>query len=165
MDEFTRIQTFIRVVEAGSFSAAARDVSSTSSVARQVKALEDELGVRLLNRSTRSLSLTDAGRSFYSRVTAISKDLRVAKAEVKSLHDEVKGPLRVSLRVGAGTPVIVPALPRLLARYPELMLDISLSDEKKNLVTTGIDVAVWLGESPYSDVVARRLSRSRRIVC
>src|SRR5437899_1763512 len=165
MDEFTRIRTFIKVVEAGSFSAAARDVSSTSSVARQVNALEDELGVRLLQRSTRSLALTDAGRRFYERVTSIATDLNHAKAEVKSLHDDVKGRLRVQLRVATGTTVVVPALPRLLAQHPELSLDISLSDERRDLIANDIDVAVWLGDLPDSEIVARRLSPNRRIVC
>ena len=74
MDDFSRIKTFIKVVEAGSFSAAARDASSISSVARQVKSLEDELGIRLLNRSTRSLSLTEVGRRFYDSSKAIASD-------------------------------------------------------------------------------------------
>ena len=165
MDQFTRIRIFIKVVEAGSFSAAARDVSSTSSVARQVNALEDELGVRLLQRSTRSLALTDAGRRFYERVTSIATDLNHAKAEVKSLHDDVKGRLRVQLRVATGTTVVVPALPRLLAQHPELSLDISLSDERRDLIANDIDVAVWLGDLPDSEIVARRLSPNRRIVC
>ena len=165
MDEFTRIRTFIKVVEAGSFSAAARDVSSISSVARQVKSLEDELGVRLLHRSTRSLSLTDAGRRFYDRVTAISHDLNTALSEAKSLQEDVKGVLRVSLRVTAGMLVVIPALPRLLAQYPELELDITLSDERRDLIANNIDVAVWLGDLPDAEIVARRLSPSRRIVC
>ncbi len=165
MDDFTRIRTFIRVVEAGSFSAAARDVSSTSSVARQVKSLEDELGVRLLNRSTRSLSLTDAGRRFYDRVTAIAHELNSAKFEAQSFKDEVKGPLRVSLRTTAGTTVVVPALPKFLAQHPELELEILLSDERLDLIANNIDVAMWLGELPDSDIVARRLSPSQRIVC
>jgi DNA-binding transcriptional LysR family regulator len=164
MDEFGRIRTFIKVVEAGSFSAAARDVSSISSVARQVKSLEDELGVRLLNRNTRSLSLTDAGRRFYERVTAIAHDLSSVKSEVKSLQEEVKGVLRVALRVAAGA-VVVPALPRLLARYPELVVDIALTDERRDLIASNIDIAMWMGELPDSDVVARQLSPSRRIVC
>src|SRR5206468_4551475 len=139
MDEFTRIRTFMKVVEAGSFSAAARDVSSTSSVARQVKSLEDELGVRLLNRSTRSLSLTDAGRRFHERVSAIANDLDNATSEAKSLQEEVKGVLRVCLRVTAGTTVVVPALPELLARYPELQLEITLDDERRDLIANNID--------------------------
>lgn len=165
MDEFTRIRTFIRVVEAGSFSAAARDLSSISSVARQVKALEDELGVRLLNRSTRSLSLTEPGRLFYERACAIANDLSNAKSEVKSLQDSVKGVLRVSVRVSAGTTTIVPALPAFMARYPELTIDLTLSDERRDLVANNIDVAVWMGHLPDSEIVARRLSPSRRIVC
>src|SRR5206468_10933870 len=86
MDEFTRVRTFIKVVETGSFSAAARDVSAISSVARQVKSLEDELGVRLLNRSTRNLSLTDSGRCFYERAVAIAHALDSAILEVKALQ-------------------------------------------------------------------------------
>lgn len=165
MDEFTRIQTFIRVVEAGSFSAAARDVSSTSSVARQVKSLEDELGVRLLNRSTRSLSLTEPGRRFYERAIAIANDLGNAKSEAKSFQESVKGVLRLSIRVSAGTTMIVPALPDFMARYPDLSLDIALTDERRDLVANNIDVAVWMGHLPDSEIVARRLSPSQRIVC
>lgn len=165
MDEFTRIRTFIKVVETGSFSAAARDVSSISSVARQVKSLEDELGVRLLNRSTRSLSLTDSGRHFYERAVAIAHDLDSTLSQVKSLQEEVKGLLRVSLRVAAATTVVVPALPRLLAQYPELQVDISLNDERPELTANNIDVAMWLGEVHDAGIVARPLSASRRIVC
>lgn len=165
MEEFTRIKTFIKAVEAGSFSAAARDVSSISSVARQVKSLEEELGVRLLNRSSRNLSLTDAGRRFYERATVIVRELSNAMSEAKSLQEDVKGLLRVSLRVSAGTTVVVPALPRLLTLYPELSLDISLVDERRDLIADNIDVAMWLGDLPNADIVARRLSPSRRIVC
>ena len=109
MDDFTRIKTFIKVVEAGSFSAAARDETSVSTVARQVKSLEDELGVRLLNRSTRRLALTDTGRRFYERVCTIEQELRKAKSEVSSMEENVKGLLRVQLRVTAGTTIVVPA--------------------------------------------------------
>ncbi len=165
MDEFTRIQTFIRVVKAGSFSAAARDVASISSVARQVKALEDDLGVRLLNRSTRSLSLTEPGRLFYERACGIADDLSNARSEAQSFQDNAKGLLRVSLRVSTGTTVVVPALPAFLAKYPEITLDISLTDERRDLVSNNIDVAVWMGHLPDSEIVARRLSPSQRIVC
>jgi DNA-binding transcriptional LysR family regulator len=165
MDEFTRIKTFIKVVESGSFSAAARDLSSiVSSVARQVKALEDELGARLLHRSTRSLSLTDTGRRFYERVTTIANDLENAKAEVNSMQEEVKGLLRASLRITAGTNVVVPALPSFLAQYPELELDIRLTDERCDLIANNIDVALWVGPLPDMEIVARRLSPARRIV-
>jgi DNA-binding transcriptional LysR family regulator len=165
IDEFARIKTFIKVVESGSFSAAARDVASVSTVTRQVTSLESELGVRLLNRNTRRLALTDAGRRFYERVAAIALDLKTAKSEVSSLEEGVRGVLRASLRVTAGTTVVVPALPKLLVRYPELELDITLTDERRDLIANNIDVALWLGDLPNSDLVARRLSRSGRIVC
>jgi DNA-binding transcriptional LysR family regulator len=165
MDDFTRIRTFIKVVEAGSFSAAARDSQSISAIARQVKALEDELGVRLLNRSTRSLALTDTGKRFYERVTAISADLNKAKSEAVSEHEGVHGSLRVALRVTAGTTVVVPALPKFLAKYPEIELDVTLTDERRDLISNHIDVALWLGPLPEADIVARRLSPARRIVC
>jgi DNA-binding transcriptional LysR family regulator len=166
MDDFTRIETFIKVAEVGSFSAAARATnSSISSVARQVQSLEEELGIRLLNRSTRSLSLTEPGRLFYERVGAIAKDLSNAKSEATSFQDSVKGVLRILLRVSTGTTIIIPALPSLLNQYPELSFDISLSDERLDLVANNIDVAVWMGHIPDSEIVARRLSPSRRIVC
>ena len=165
MDELTLIRTFINVVKAGSFSAAARHRSSISSVVRQVNALEDKLGLRLLNRSTRSLSLTDAGRLFFERGTKIVDDLSNAVSEAKSLKEEVKGPLKVTLRVTAGTTVVVPALAKLLRQYPELSIDISLTDERRDLVANGIDVAMWLGELTDSSLIARRLSPTRRIVC
>jgi DNA-binding transcriptional LysR family regulator len=165
MDDFARIQTFIKVVEAGSFSAAARLDSSVSSVARQVKSLEDELGVRLINRSTRRLSLTEPGTLFYERARSIAAALSNAKREASSFQDKVKGVLRVSLRVSTGTTVIVPALPDFLRQHPELSLDVMLTDERMDLVADNIDVAVWIGSLPDSEIVARRLSPSKRIVC
>jgi DNA-binding transcriptional LysR family regulator len=165
MDELTRIRTFMRVVQAGSFSAAARNLSSVSSVARQVKALEDEFGTRLLNRNTRRLSLTEAGRHLYERSTTLVAGLDGVKSELKALHEDVKGTLRVSLRVSVGTTVVVPALPRLLQQYPDLALDIVLTDERKDLIASSIDVAVWMGALPDSELVAKRLSPTRRLLC
>lgn len=166
MDELTQIYTFINVVEAQSFSAAARQQSvSISTVARQVKLLEDQLGVRLLNRSTRSLSLTEPGRLFHERVCAISNDLNKAKSEVKSFQKDVRGVLRVALRVSTGTTIVVPALPAFLEQYPDLSVEVSLTDERQDLVANDVDVAVWMGDMPDSEFVARRLSPSQRVVC
>jgi DNA-binding transcriptional LysR family regulator len=165
VDELSQIRTFIRVVEAGSFSAAARHTSSVSSVARQVKALEDDLGARLLNRNSRRLSLTEAGRRLYERASAIVAELDTVKSEVKSLQEEVKGVLRVSLRPSAGTTMVIPALPALLAQYPELVVDVILTDERRDLIANNIDVAMWLGVLPDADIIARRLTPTRRIVC
>jgi DNA-binding transcriptional LysR family regulator len=165
MSELNRIQTFIKVVEAGSFSAAARHTLSVSAVARQVKSLENELGVRLLNRSTRSLSLTEPGEVFYRRVRAIANDLSQAISEAKSFQADVKGTLRVSLRVAAGTTVVIPALPTFLDRHPELSVEVILTDERLDLISNNIDVAVWMGDLADSELIARLLNSSKRVVC
>ena len=165
MDELGNIKTFIDVVECGSFSAAARRKDTTvSSVARQVKALEDELGVRLLNRTTRSNSLTEPGENFYERARAVLTDLRSAKQEASSFQTTVKGLLRICLRVSASR-IILPAIPAFLERHPGLVLDVMLSDERLDLVAHKIDVAVWLGHLEDSRIVARRLTPSRRVIC
>jgi len=165
MNELNRIQTFIKVVEAGSFSAVARHSSSISSVARQIKSLEDDLGVRLLNRSTRSLSLTEPGEVFYRHACTISNDLSNAISEVKSFQADVKGTLRVSLRVSVGTTVIIPALPTFLAKYPNISVEVILTDERLDLVSHNIDVAIWMGALNDSELIAKLLNTSKRVLC
>lgn len=162
MDDFGRIKTFIEVVDAGNFSRAARGMS-VSAVTRRVQSLEDELGVRLLHRNTRGLTLTDAGKNFYDRVTSISVDLDSAVSEVKSLQHDVRGQLRISLRHSAAM-IIVPVLDQLLSSYPDLKIDVIVTDERRDLIASNIDVAVWLGPLPDA-VIARRLCPSRRVVC
>ncbi len=165
MDELANIKTFIDVIECGSFSAAARRKDTTvSSVARQVKALEDDLGVRLLNRTTRSNSLTEAGENFYERARFLVAELRSAKQEASSFQTTVKGLLRVCLRVSPSR-IILPAIPKFLEDHPGLVIEIMLSDERLDLVANKIDVAVWLGHLEDSRTVARRLTPSRRVVC
>jgi len=165
MDELKQIRTFIKVVDSGSFSAAARDISSVSSVARQVKALEDEVGARLLNRNSRRLSLTEAGHRLYERAQGIVTDLDSVKAEIRSLQEEAVGNLRVALRVSAGTTVVMPALPKLFTKYPDLVVDIMLTDQRLDLIANKIDVAMWMGVLPECELIARRLTPTRRIVC
>lgn len=165
MDELKQMRTFIKVVESGGFSAAARNASSVSSITRQIQALEEELGARLLNRNSRRLMLTEAGESLYERAQAIVRDVDNVKSEIKSLQETVKGVLRVQLRIAAGMTAVVPALPKLLETYPDLELDITLTDERRDLIANKIDVAMWLGELPDSDLIARRLAPSQRIVC
>lgn len=160
------MRVFVQVVEQGSFSAAARENdSSVSSIARQVKALENYLGARLLNKTTRQQGLTEAGRVFFDRAKAILQDLDRAKRDVASFQSAVKGSLRVYLRTSVADAVIIPELPLFLQRYPELSIEVILGDERIDLVANGIDVAVWLGHLEDSSMIARRLSPSRRIVC
>ena len=166
MDELAGIRIFVQVVEEGSLSATARqNHASVSSIARQVKSLEDLLGTRLLNKTTRNQSLTEAGQIFYERAKLILEDIDRVKRDVSSFQNSVKGLLRVYLRTSAGTAVILPALPRFLERHPQLAIDVTLGDERIDLVANSIDVAVWLGHLTDSSMVARRLSASRRVVC
>lgn len=164
MEDLKRIRTFLKVAEAGSFSAAAGDELAVSSVARQVKALEEELDARLINRNSRRLSLTEAGQRLFDRMRPLLAEMDVAKEEIQSLQEEVKGTLRVSLRVAAGYTVVIPALPSFIEKYPDLKVDIIMSDDRRDLIANQIDVAIWLGQLPDSDIITRRLTSTRRIV-
>lgn len=165
MDDLLKIRAFIDVVDHGSFSAAARRLAvSTSSIARRVASLEDELGVRLLNRNTRSLSVTQAGEVYYEKASAALRDLEGARNEAISFQDEVKGTLRVSLRISVGS-VVLPRLGEFLARHPGLEVELDLTDERPDLLKNSIDVAVWVGELKDSELVARRLHAGKRILC
>ncbi len=164
MNDLTRIHAFIRAVQSGSLSAAARaQDTSVTTIARQVSSLEEELKVRLLHRSSRKLTLTEPGKLFYARACALCTDLRNAMQEASSFQEQVKGTLRISLRPSVGHMVIVPALPGLLAKYPDLKIDVTFSEVRQDLIADDIDVAVWMGAIPDSDIVARRLSPGERI--
>lgn len=165
MDELQKIRAFIDVVENGSFSAAARrqDVS-ISSIARRVAALEDDLGVRLINRNTRRLSVTEAGEVYYRRTQDALRDLDSARVEATSYQSSVKGVLRVSLRVSVGV-MVLPELNRFLEMHPGLAIELSLTDERIDLLKNNIDVAVWVGELNDSELIARLLSSGRRLTC
>lgn len=166
MDELSTNRAFVQVVESGSFSAAARDLNiSVTSVARQVTDLEARLGVQLLNRTTRHHSLTEPGRFYYDQVVELVRQYDLLKREAASYQKGVKGCLRVHLRSSIGNQIVVPALPRFLANHPDVTMDVTLTDERADLVSLGIDVAVWLGELEDSTLIARRLTRARRVVC
>ncbi len=166
MDELATNRAFLHVVESGSFSAAARELNvAVTSVARQVTSLEARLGVQLLNRNTRKHSLTEPGRVYYSQITDIIRQYDYAKREVASYQKAVKGCLRVHLRTSIGTQIIVPALPRFFADHSDVTVDVTLTDERADLVALGIDVAVWLGELEDSSMIARRLTPGRRVIC
>lgn len=166
MDEMRLIRVFLQVVDSGSISAASRQLNtSVTSVARQIGHLESVMGVRLLNRTTRRQSLTEVGEYLYSKLVDVVRDIDEIKREVTSHQETAKGRLRVHLRTTVGNQVIVPALPRFLAQYPEIKLEVTLTDEKADLVALGIDVAVWLGKLEDSTLIARRLSPSRRVLC
>ena len=159
-------KALLQVIESGSFSAASDVLNlSVATVARQVTSLEDRLGVKLLNRSTRALSLTEAGVLYSQRIGELMHEFDTIKREVSTFQKDVKGRLRVHLRHSAGTQMIVPALPKFLQAHPDLKLEVTLTDERADLVTHGIDVAVWLGKLEDSSLIVRKLNAGRRIIC
>lgn len=167
MDRFAELKAFCLVAASGGFSPAARQLGlATSSVTRLVDALEARLGAALLNRSTRSVTLTDTGRTYYEDARRVLEQLDAADDAVAGQGGDVKGVLRVAAPVSFATLYITPILPELRARYPRLVLDLRLSDEVASLVDESIDVAIRIGRiDPESRLVARRLGCHRRLLC
>lgn len=163
MDRLRLIETFVRVVDAGSFSAVAREARSTqSAISKQVKALEAHVGARLLVRSTRSQSLTEAGQLYYERCRQALDTLEDARIEVHRAEHEIRGALRVAAPVAFGRLHLVPRLPAFFARHPRLQVQLQLDDGFVDLVAAGIDVAFRVGELKDSRLVARRIGTAHR---
>ncbi len=166
MDRLAALEAFVSVAEAQSFSEAARRLrSSKSVVSRQVSALEAELGARLLHRTTRSLTLTEAGRGYFERATRILADLDEANLAVSQLQVAPRGRLRINAPMSFGFLHLAPALPDFLALYPEVSVDVTMNDRFVDLVEEGFDVAVRIGTLDDSSLIARRLAPIRRVVC
>lgn len=166
MDRAAEMMVFAKVVEEGSFSAAARSLKLTpSAVSKQIGRLEDRLGVRLLNRTTRRLSATEEGAAFFQRCSRILADMDEAEAAVTALHSAPRGNLRINCGIAFGKHQIGPLLPEFLERYPELTVEMTLTDALADLVDEGHDVAVRFGQLQDSTMVARQLAVSRRAIC
>lgn len=160
------MEIFARVVEARSFSGAARRLNvSTSVVSKCVTRMERSLGVRLLNRTTRSISLTEIGNAFYARCTQIVAAAEEAEAMTAGMQSTPRGTLKVNVPVSFGVLHIVPALDELLAAYPELHVDMTLSDREVHLADEGYDVAVLISSEPRATLVARKLAPIRQALC
>lgn len=159
MDKLLSLRAFVEVAEAGGFSSAARRLDlATSSVMRSVDSLEKELGAVLLNRTTRQVTLSDAGTAYYAKAKKLLEDLADADASVSDRSGEPSGPLRVSVPVAFGSRRIAPSLTVFLQKYPKLELDVKLSDAFVDLVSERIDVAIRLGEvAAMADVVSKRV--------
>lgn len=159
------IAVFIEVVRKRSFVRAAERLgASVSAVSRSVAALEARLGVRLLQRTTRSVGLTEAGGAYFSRCEALLSELESAEAEASALGDELQGRLRVSAPSGLGMTHLVPALPEFLARHPRLTVDLDLSNRFVDLVEERYDLAIRTGTLRDSRLVARKLGPNRRVL-
>jgi len=166
LEPISGLGTFVAVVDAGGFSAAASKLGlSKSAVSKQVSRLEDRLGARLLNRTTRRLALTEVGRAFYERGVRILAEVEEAERAVTELHAEPRGTLRVNAPMSFGIGHVAPALPAFMARYPELSVDLVLNDRVVDVIDEGFDLAIRITRLRDSSLIARRLARFRRVVC
>lgn len=160
------MRVFRRVVERGSFSGAARELGmSNASASKAVAALEDRLGVRLLNRTTRRLSLTEVGRAYFDRAARILDDVDEAELAVNALGTAPRGTIRLSAPMSFGVMHLAPAIAGFLRRYPELGVDLSLNDRVVDVVEEGFDLAIRVSELADTSLIARRLAPARIAIC
>ena len=160
------LRSFITVVEVGSFIGAAQLLeASTAAVSRRVSALETALGVKLLNRTTRQLDLTEAGRAFYADVVNIFLSLEEAEEKIRCGSETIKGTLRIAAPLSFGIQCLSPALGSFMRRYPELKVQLILDDRLTDLVSEGIDLAIRIGSLKDSTLVATHIGDINRIFC
>ncbi|OYU45432.1 MAG: LysR family transcriptional regulator [Burkholderiales bacterium PBB4] len=165
MDRLGAMQTFVRVVETGSFSAVAREQSSTqSAISKQVGALEKHLGAKLLTRTTRTLALTDDGQRYFEDARRLVAEVTEAEGQLRRGEQQLRGWLRLASSVGFGVRVLRPHVHSFLAAHPGVKIDLRLNGGFIDLVEHGIDVAVRIGNLADSTLVARRIGRIRRAV-
>jgi len=157
---------FVRTVERGGFSLAARELGLTpSAVSKLVTRLEDRLGVRLLNRTTRKLALTPEGEAYFHRSQRIIADIVEAENEVARFRAKPRGVLRINVGTAFGTHQLSPALPAFLARYPEMQVELTITDRVVDLLDEGADLGIRLGSLVDSSLVARRICELERVIC
>lgn len=164
MDIFGPMQTYVRVVEAGSFTAvAAQQNTSQPTISRQIAALEEHLGARLLTRTTRALTLTDDGRAFYEHALRALEALGEAENAVGRRRSKPSGLLRIATPVVFGRLHIVPRLPAFLARFQDVAVDLAMSDTFTDLAEQGIDLAIRVGEITDPGLIVKRIGIVRRV--
>lgn len=165
MDRFQELNAFVEVVKAGGFSAAARRTGdSQSAISKAVGALERRLGVALLHRSTRSVTLTDAGQRYYDRMKPLIDEMDEADGELTSSTLNLSGPIRIAAASTFGRLHVLPLIPELLSRNPGLQVDLILSDSVRDMVEDRIDLAIRVGPVTDPDAVVRRVA-STPLVC
>jgi DNA-binding transcriptional LysR family regulator len=163
MDRLQAMQTFVRVVEAGSFSAVAKEAGATqSAVSKQVAALEAAIGARLLSRTTRSLALTEEGEHYFEQARRLVAEIAEAESALRRGEGQLQGWLRVAAPVAFGRLQVLPVVQRFLADHPGVKIDLKLDDGFVDLVEQGIDVAVRIGDLGDSSLVARRVGTTHR---
>jgi len=165
MDRLDSLESFVAVVEAGQFTTAAERLGIGKSVlSRRVSELEEHLGARLLQRTTRRLSLTDAGREFYPRALQLLEDLAEAEQSVSSGQQAVRGRIRLATPLTFGLLHLVPLLNRFLESHPGVTLDLDMDDAQVNLIQEGIDLALRIGRMEDSSLIALPLATIRGLI-
>lgn len=166
MSYLDNIRTFVRVYELGSMSAAGRDLRISPAVtSARIAQLEEHLGVRLFQRTTRSLTATEHGQSFYRGATEILEAVEQAEARIANITENLKGTLYVAAPLGVGRRLIAPQVPEFLKVYPEVNVRLRLSDRKVDLTTEGLDLAFFLGDPEDSNLRIRKIADVERVLC
>jgi DNA-binding transcriptional LysR family regulator len=166
MDRFGAMRVFSQVVETGSFAKAAERLNlSTSATSRYVAELESHLGTRLLNRTTRRVSLTESGRAFYERCVQLLGDLEEAEQEAARAAVVPRGTMKLTTSVAFGVRHLAPAIAAFLARHRDVRFDVSLSDRMVDLVEEGFDLGIRIGGPGSENLVARKLGETRLVPC
>ena len=165
MDRLTSLTAFVRVVDSGGFSAAGRRLEmSTTMVSNHIRALEERLGARLLNRTTRKVSLTEVGKVYYDRATQILADIEQADDIAGALQSTPRG----TLRIYTGThivPFVAPVVDEFLNRYPDVKVDLNMGERPIDIIDEGFDVAIRLTSPPDSSLIVRSLATWRHVLC
>jgi len=165
MDRVTTIMSFVKVVDTGGFATAARALDlSPSMVTNHVQALEERLGVRLLNRTTRKVNLTEAGQAYYERCVRIPAELEEADHAAEALQSKPRGTLRLNTSPGM-PPAIAPVIASFVALFPEVSVDIVATGRMVDLVEEGFDLAIRGHSIPDSSLIVRRLATYKMVVC
>jgi len=166
MDASSDLRVFVRVMDRGNFSQAAKDLGLTpSAVSKLISRLEDRLGVRLLERSTRRLALTPEGETFLIRARRIVADIEEAEAEVARVRGAPRGRLRINSGTAFGLHQLTRAIPDFLARYPEIDIELSITDRLVDLIEEQTDIAVRSGHIPDGPFTQRKLADLERVIC
>ena len=166
MDRFENMDTFVRVVEAGSISGAADRIGvAKSAVSRRLKELEEHLGVELFHRTTRRMNLTETGRAFYQQSVRILQDVLEAELATSQAHGELQGSLKIALPLSFGIMHLGPAISEFLKAHPRIEFDLDFNDREVDLIQEGFDLAIRIANLPDSSLVARRLATMEAVMC
>jgi DNA-binding transcriptional LysR family regulator len=166
MNEFSQIQTFIALVESRSLSKAAEKMDiAVSAVSRRLKELESNLGVQLVQRTTRKMHLTEAGEKFYLRCGRLLDELEEAKQEARNSATTLSGTLKIATPLSFGVAHLSPAIAAFMHLHPQIKIDLDMSDRRIDLVEDGLDLAIRIGVLEDSSLMARKLASVRHVVC